>query len=102
METFFKKPRIELPKYLEWLTEQQSCISPYPADDPHHIKCPGFGGTVKCSDIFAIPLARFEHRDFHNVGWVTWETKNRVDQRELALRTLEKAFRDGVFVLGDL
>lgn len=96
MQTFFKQPRVELPEYLDWVETQPSCISQRPADDAHHIKCSGFGGTKKCSDLFVIPLTRDEHTEFHRIGWVSWETKYNVDQRELALRTLERAFREGV------
>lgn len=83
-------------KYTDWVKSLPSCISGRPADDAHHIKSPGFGGSVKCSDVFTIPLTRAEHREFHAIGWGSWETKYNVNQLELALRTIERAVREGV------
>lgn len=82
--------------YLGWVKAQPSVISGLPADDPHHIKRPGFGGTVKCSDLFTIPLTRPEHDEFHRIGWKEWEAKYQVNQSDLVLQTIERAVRDGV------
>ena len=96
MITYFKKEVFKSRNYLKWVRSQPSCISSKPADDAHHIKCPGCGGSTKCSDLWTIPLTREEHQEFHRIGWVSWETKYKVDQRELAMQTVEKAIEQGI------
>lgn len=82
--------------YRRYVASLPSVVSERPSDDPHHIKRPGFGGTVKCSDLFCIPLTRDEHDEFHRMGWCDWEELHG-NQMEHALRTIERAFRDGFF-----
>lgn len=77
-------------KYTDWVSSLPSCVSGLPADDPHHIKCPGMGGSVKCSDFFTIPLTRAEHREFHDRGWKAWEADHG-SQWEHVARTQAKA-----------
>jgi len=77
-------------KYLDWVALQPSVISGKPADEGHHIKGHGYGGSVKPSDVFTFPLTREEHTEFHNIGWCSWEDKYNVDQRDLVLQTIEK------------
>ena len=79
------------PDYLKWVRSLPSVVSGQPSDDAHHIKRPGFGGTVKCSDLFTIPLTREEHAHFHIMGWRTWEKTYHVCQKSAALRTIERA-----------
>lgn len=95
-QTFFKKQAFKSKKYTDWVKSLPSCISGLPADDPHHIKRPGFSGGTKCSDLWTIPLTRAEHTEFHQIGWESWEKKYNVDQRELAMRTVEQAKAEGV------
>lgn len=96
MKTFFKKIPFRSKKYTDWVKTQPSAISGRPADDPHHIKRPGFSGSVKCSDLWTIPLTHDEHAEFHSMGWRSWEAKHNVDQRELAMQTVERAKAEGV------
>jgi hypothetical protein len=86
-------------RYTDWVKSLPSVVSGRPADDPHHIKCPGFGGTAKCSDLFTIPLTRDEHDEFHRIGWKSWEEKYAIDQRVAAMRTIELAIDQGVLTL---
>lgn len=81
-------------KYLEYVSELPSCISGIPADDAHHIKGNGFGGTTKPSDLMVIPLTRMEHAELHNIGWKSWEEKYG-SQMKFVLLTFDKAIRDG-------
>lgn len=90
-----KNIRYKNKKYTDWVKSQPSCISCRPADDPHHIKGRGYGGTGKRSDILTIPLTRDEHTEFHNIGWETWEKKYNVDQRDLVLDTINLATNAG-------
>lgn len=87
-----KQNRIEKPEYLEYVKTLASVISGHPADDPHHPIGLGRRGGTKEHDIFAIPLTRYEHTEMHNNPEM-WP-----DQYEYILRTIEKAFRDGVIV----
>lgn len=81
-------------EYLDWVKTLPSCISGRPADDAHHIKGHGMGGTVKAPDWAVIPLTREEHSLFHRVGWMTWEIENG-NQLELVAKTLGKAMENG-------
>ena len=85
-----KKPKWRNKNYTDWVKSQPSCISGRPADDPHHIKGHGFGGSVKAPDWATIPLTRDEHDLLHNVGWRRWEEVNG-SQLEHVARTLGEA-----------
>lgn len=85
--------------YRRWIMSLPCAITGAPGCDPHHIKRPGFGGTTKASDVFCIPLSRTEHNQFHAMGWASWEESRNVDQRDIALRTIERAIIDGVLTL---
>lgn len=96
--SLFKANPARDPDYLAWVRSQPSCISGNMgydpdtgerANDPHHPKGHGLGGTVKCSDYLAIPLTREEHRAFHAMGWQSWEVKYG-SQWEHAARTMER------------
>ena len=77
-------------KYLRYIRSLPSVVSGQPGTEAHHIKKPGLGGGMKPTDLFTIPLTRFEHTKFHTVGWKTWEEEHG-DQWEHVARTLEKA-----------
>lgn len=81
--------------YLDWVKQQPSCISGLPADDAHHIKGHGFGGTVKAPDWAVIPLTREEHTRFHNIGVYAWETMY-AEQLAFVAHTLGKAIDEGI------
>ena len=83
-------------RYMDYVRSQVSCVSGRPADDPHHIKGRGYGGSSKPSALLTIPLTRDEHQDFHSSGWISWEEKHNVDQRDLALRMIDQAAIAGV------
>lgn len=80
-------------RYLDWVKSQPSVISGLPADDPHHIKVKGYGGT-KTSDLWAIPLTRAEHDELHR-GVEAWEEKHG-SQWKFAAETIERAVSAGV------
>lgn len=84
-------------KYLEWVKSQPSCISGLPADDFHHIKGHGMGGSVKAPDWATIPLTREEHSWFHSPagGCITWE-KTHGNQLDHVARTLGRALEEGI------
>ena len=85
-------------KYLAWVRTQPSCISGMPADDAHHIKGHGMGGSVKAPDWAVIPLTREEHTLFHFVGHKRWEQANG-NQLEHVARTLGRAIELGVITI---
>lgn len=63
--------------YIKWLKLQPSIISGLPADDPHHIKGHGFGGSVKAPDWAVLPLTRDEHTELHGPqGIEAWEERH--------------------------
>lgn len=84
-------------RYRDYVRQLPSVISEQPGDDPHHIKRPGFGGTIKCSDLTVIPLTRIEHDAFHRMGWKEWEDVHGC-QLDHVVATIERAFQDGFFV----
>lgn len=87
-------------EYLDWVKARPSCISGQPADDFHHIKGHGMGGTVKAPDWAVIPLTREEHSWFHSPagGCITWE-KTHGNQLEHVARTLGRAIELGIITI---
>jgi len=94
--SFFKEESFRSREYISWVKSLPSIISGMPAHDAHHIKGRGYGGGVKVSDLMSIPLTRQEHTEFHAMGWKSWEAKYNVDQRDLVLKTIERALREGI------
>ena len=83
---FPKENAWRCPAYLKWVKLQTSIVSGRPADDPHHIKGHGFGGSVKAPDWAVIPLTRTEHDELHGPkGIDAWEEKYG-SQADLLLR----------------
>jgi len=82
-------------KYTDFVKQLPSCISGRPADDPHHIKGHGQGGSVKASDLFVMPLTHDEHTNFHNIGYQSWENIHG-SQWVFVLNTIKKALNEGV------
>ena len=97
--SFFKQPRWENKDYTDWVKSLPSVVSQFPADDPHHVKGHGLGGTTRPSDIYTFPLTREEHTHLHNIGWQSWEEVHG-SQLLYALRTVEKALVEGVLKIG--
>ena len=85
------------PKYLAWVREQDCLMTGAPADDPHHITGVGnFSGMgMKPPDYLCMPLCREAHSLIHNDP-AMWPA-----QWEFIVRTLDKAFRDGVIVFSE-
>ena len=84
--------------YLDWVKSLPSVVSGRPADDPHHLIGHGRLGSVKTSDLWAIPLTRDEHDALHSGGWARWEEINGL-QAMFALRTIEVAVKSGIIVV---
>lgn len=84
--------------YRQYIANLPCCISGYhyAGNDPHHLKGRGFGSSVKCSDLFCIPLRHDLHQELHTIGWQSFEDKWHMNQLEQALYTIEQAFNDGV------
>lgn len=100
MKDLTKRKAWRSQKYLDWVKTQPSCISGLPADDAHHIKSHGMGGTVKAPDWAVIPLTREEHTRFHSMGVVKWEAVFD-SQLEYVARTLGKAIEQGIIKIKD-
>jgi len=62
-------------KYTDWVKQQPSVVSGFPADDPHHIMGHGLTGGTKAPDWACIPLTREEHTALHN-DLLKWEEAN--------------------------
>ena len=94
----FKIPEFRSQKYRQYVSTLPCCITFRDGipNDPHHIKGRGYGGSVKCSDLFCIPLCHELHVEFHMIGWETFEAKYNINQLEIALDTIVQAFNDGV------
>jgi len=93
-----KKQVFRSPTYRRYVASLPCCVTGYQGEgvDPHHIKGHGFGGTVKCSDLFCIPLKHELHVELHDKGWQSFEEKYNVSQYVQALYTIEQAEEDGV------
>lgn len=99
-ETMIKLKPFRSKKYTDWVKSLPSVVSGRPADDPHHIKGNGFGGTTKPSDVFTIPLTRDEHDELHQMGWESWEQKHNIDQMRESMKTVELAVQTGILKVG--
>ncbi len=84
--------------YRLYVANLPCCVSDSTAqlNDPHHIKGRGYGGSVKCSDMFIIPLCHELHSEFHQIGWESFEKKYNMNQIEHVMATLEQAYFDGI------
>lgn len=91
-------------KYIDWIKSLPSAVSQQPADDPHHVIIKGidfgYGRNIKAPDWAAIPLTRQEHDEFHRDP-EKWELLNG-RQEVLLIKTLRRAFDDGVLHIDDL
>jgi len=85
-------------EYREFVSGLPCCVSGVDgvANDPHHIKGRGFGGSSKCSDLFCIPLSHQLHQEFHQIGWKSFESKHNIDQLIVVFNTIEQALTEGV------
>ena len=84
-------------KYRKWVSGLPCAVTGYQGEvAPHHPKGRGFGGTVKCSDLFCIPLKHDIHMELHQIGWKSWEEKYRIHQLVIALKTIDRALEEGV------
>ena len=95
---FDKQKQIRSKEYRTYVKQLPCVVTERPGCDPHHPKGHGLGGSVKCSDIFCIPLSREEHTKFHNMGWETWEGIHGL-QPIFSLKTIEQAFRDEFLII---
>jgi hypothetical protein len=93
--TLQKRKPFRSEEYLSWVESLPSCISGQPADDAHHMKGHGMGGTTKAPDWAVIPLTREEHTLFHHLGWETWEAKHG-SQWEYVAKTVGMALDSGI------
>ena len=66
-----------------------------PADDPHHIKGHGLGGSSPASDLFTMPMTREAHTYLHNIGWQSFEKKHG-SQIVYVAKTMGIAVKEGV------
>lgn len=76
------------PEHLAWIRTLPCCAYPCGAQDvqAHHVRVRSRGGTgVKPGDEWTIPLCNEHHREGHDHGWRTFETKYAIDLREIAL-----------------
>lgn len=86
-------------KYLRWVRSLPCVITGRTeGNHAHHIIACGMGGSMgtKPSDLFTIPICAEEHNNLH-YGLTIGD----IDQKALALKTLEKAVADGVLIMGD-
>ena len=81
--------------YLDWVKTLPCVVTGQPADDAHHMKGHGMGGTVTAPDWAVFPLTRTAHTYFHDVGWKSWEAEHG-SQWEFVAKTLGKAIELGI------
>ncbi len=92
--TLQKQKPVKNQKYLNWIDQQPNVIDQGAGGDHHHIKRQGFGGGMKCDDIFSIPLSRQQHTEFHAIGWRSWENKYNIDQYEECCKLIQRYNRE--------
>ena len=75
-------------KYLKWIRTLPCAVCGAPAE-PHHLR-QGFAGIgQKSSDILTVPCCRTCHEEFHQGGFHELQLR-------LTLRTIDRAFREGI------
>ena len=90
--------RNKLPKYLDWIRGLNCAgCGALPPSEAHHLKgdLNASGAGLKAPDWLAMPLCMLCHRKMHEAteGW-------REAQREALLRTLKRAFEQGIVKVG--
>ena len=95
-----KVPCFRSKTYREYISLLPCCVTGLEGEcnDPHHIKGRGYGGSQKCSDLFCIPLSHDLHQEFHQIGWKSFEQKYNVGQISTVLKTIQRAFAEGVLI----
>ena len=93
-----KMPHFRSKKYREYISQLPCCVTGNDGvrNDPHHIKGRGYGSSEKCSDLFCIPLNHELHQELHQTGWKSFEKKYNVCQVSVVLKTIQRAFAEGV------
>jgi len=76
--------------YLDFLRGQHCIVCMAPADDPHHLKSRGAGG----SDYTAVPLCRGHHRELHAMPDADFEDEYHLDLWREAVRHLTDYLAD--------
>lgn len=85
------KRKGQMPRYLQWVREQECVMCGAPADEAHHLIGVGLGGMgTKAPDIYTIPVCRGHHEEIHRTPEL-WP-----QQWEWMALTVGKAVRDGV------
>lgn len=68
------------PAYLDWIHTLPCCVTGQRPVVAHHVRSRGAGGT----DRQTVPLTDALHREGHQVGWRTFETRYGVDLTAIA------------------
>lgn len=97
MKQLQKSKRYENEEYLNFIRSKSCCtpllsgkkcdgVKPGKQSAPHHMKSKGAGG----SDLKAVPMCRFHHGDFHNIGITTFQTKYQIDLKEVQRECMQE------------
>ena len=72
---FFKKRAFRSVAYRRYIAKKACCVCFTEPAEPHHAVTGGVG--MKGSDLFCIPFCRHHHREYHDMGKVTfWKKYN--------------------------
>lgn len=67
-------------KYIDWVRLLPCVICLKPESDPHHINKKGHGSMAKkASDSRTIPLCRYHHTKYHQIGRDTFASEYEID-----------------------
>lgn len=72
-------------EHAETIRELPCCVCGARPSDPAHVRSRGAGGTAK--DL--VPLCRWHHRECHDQGITTFESRHNVDLRSIAEKLWE-------------
>ena len=79
------------PQYLEYVKQQACIVCGVTPVDAHHAKTKGSGG----SDLTAVPLCRYHHRECHDIGRQSFQEKYQFDFRDSQLKSLQSYVQTG-------
>ena len=86
-KTYFKKPVFQSKKYLDHVRQQPCITCGYRPVEAHHVRLACNSGTgIKPGDVWALPLCKLHHLEYHQIGKDTFFERHGIDvYRELFL-----------------
>ncbi len=83
-----KQEKVELPHYLAWVRKREPLVAGRGPVEAHHLILKARGNASM--DLFAIPLPKSIHEEYHKLGHEAWEQKHQINTRLVCLLQLQE------------